>query len=240
MRAETPHAVPSTRSKLHVYTTEVTLKQLRIYVTAQDIQNTLRKGYSDSYEIDQLLHQLERVTTRPEPLGQSEHRTENSSLACCTSHLCCELLDEPQPREHAKLLDQSAIAARPTDQSELQVYEVEVDMGEIHQAPRTPEPSNATATFPTLRRPVRRPLATKSDEVIDEWFQTSQLTIRDACPSELLMNMKRLFYTYRTLHADSQLEIKPTDLYTHRVRLTPGTTPHNDTRKTRLSDRQRY
>ncbi|KAI0992935.1 hypothetical protein K3495_g15249, partial [Podosphaera aphanis] len=40
--------------------------------------------------------------------------------------------------------------------------------------------------------------------------------------------------------ANSQLEIAPTDLYTHRVRLSPGTKPHNDMRKIRLSDRQRF
>ncbi|KAI0997189.1 hypothetical protein K3495_g10996 [Podosphaera aphanis] len=99
---------------------------------------------------------------------------------------------------------------------------------------------NLTDTFPTNRRPKRRPLSTVSSEEIEKWFDSSQLTISTACPDRLLGKVKRLFYTYRDLHANSQLEIAPTDLYTHRFRLIHGTKPHNYMRKIRLFDRQRF
>ncbi|KAI1000816.1 hypothetical protein K3495_g7381 [Podosphaera aphanis] len=131
--------------------------------------------------------------------------------------------------------------ARTNHSTTLQVFDIEIDMSKTSDPTTSPPQNrNLTETFPKNQRPKRRPLSTAAEEEIDEWFKSSQLTIGPACPNQLLPKVKKLMYTYRDLHANSQLDIEPTDLYIHRVRLAPETKPHNDKRKIRLSDRQRY
>ncbi|KAI1003663.1 hypothetical protein K3495_g4545 [Podosphaera aphanis] len=139
-----------------------------------------------------------------------------------------------------KMISFAEVMKNPRPDTSLQSYHVEVDLETSEKIVAQLKNTNLTNTFPTKRRPRRRQLSSAPNDVIENWFENSQLTIGSAYPEHLLPKVKRLFYTYRDLHASSQLEVVPTDLYTHRVRLTPGTKPHNDMREIRLNDRQRY
>ncbi|KAI1005394.1 hypothetical protein K3495_g2823 [Podosphaera aphanis] len=126
-------------------------------------------------------------------------------------------IDDPQVCQMMSLLEFAENSFQNTDTC---AFNVEIDMSKTSDpSVTTIKRTNLTETFRTTRSP--KPIDT-------------------ACPNYLIQKVKRLFYTYRDLHASSQLEITPTDLHTHRVRLAQGTKPHNDMRKIRLSDKQRY
>ncbi|POS81830.1 hypothetical protein EPUL_006096, partial [Erysiphe pulchra] len=83
-------------------------------------------------------------------------------------------------------------------------------------------------SFPTLRRPVFRPLSSESKKVIETWFNTCLATIGDICSDEnSRFQVKRLLYTYRDLDAGTDVNLPATDLYVHKIHLKPGTKPWN-------------
>ena len=95
--------------------------------------------------------------------------------------------------------------------------------------------------FPTERRVERLPLSTDSQEIIDKWFETSQITLGPVIPdTESRNKVKRLLYTYRELNATELSQIPPTDLYEHKVRLAPGTKPWNVKSQKRWPPNQKF
>ncbi|KAI0991173.1 hypothetical protein K3495_g17014, partial [Podosphaera aphanis] len=112
--------------------------------------------------------------------------------------------DDPQVCQMISLLE---FAENPFQNTDTFAFNVEIDMSKTSDpSVTTIKRTNLTETFPTNRRPKRRPLSTVPCEEIEEWFSTSELTIGTACPNYLIQKVKRLFYTYRDLHASSQLE----------------------------------
>ncbi|POS81840.1 hypothetical protein EPUL_006710, partial [Erysiphe pulchra] len=79
--------------------------------------------------------------------------------------------------------------------------------------------------YPTTRRPHRRELSSESEDTVNLWFQNSKIEIGPMCPESLIPKVKRLLYTYRDLNAVEISDVTPTDIFTHRVRLVPGTKP---------------
>ncbi|KAI1000793.1 hypothetical protein K3495_g7404 [Podosphaera aphanis] len=83
-----------------------------------------------------------------------------------------------------------------------------------------------TPPFPTRRRPQVRQLSQQSFDVIEEWFGTSGIKIGPKVPDYSARgHLKRLLYTYRSIHAEKLEHMPPTDLYTHKIRLKSGTRP---------------
>jgi hypothetical protein len=102
---------------------------------------------------------------------------------------------------------------------------------------RTSEPRK----FPTERRIERLSLSTDPQEIIDEWFESSQITLGPVIPDTTSRSkVKRLLYTYRELNATELSQIPPTDLYEHKVRLTPGTKPWNVRHQKRWPPNQKF
>lgn len=106
-------------------------------------------------------------------------------------------------------------------------------------------PTNTSPTklhsFPTLRRPVLRPLSNESKQVIEAWFNTCMATIGDICSDEnSKFQVKRLLYTYRDLDAGSIVNLPATDLYVHKVHLKPGTKPWNRPKQKRWPKDQEW
>lgn len=89
--------------------------------------------------------------------------------------------------------------------------------------------------FPTLRRPVKLPLSTESNQVIDKWYDGCKITLGKLLPAPLVPHVKRLLYTYRELNATELEDIPATDLYKHEVFLRPGTIPWKDKRQRRYT-----
>ena len=87
----------------------------------------------------------------------------------------------------------------------------------------TPFQLHEGGKFPTTRRLELQSLSAAPDEVVDEWFSGSQITIGDAVDtSERIQLVKHLFYTWRDCFARTCTEIHPTDLVEHSIDLLPN------------------
>lgn len=97
------------------------------------------------------------------------------------------------------------------------------------------------AKFPTERRVERRRLEESYGvpvEEIEKWAESVGITIGPVCPSEYLIDVKRLLWTYRDLGIDSLKDLPSTDLLKARVRLKKDALPYAVKGHRRLSPRQ--
>lgn len=80
--------------------------------------------------------------------------------------------------------------------------------------------------FPTQRRPIQREMSTDSNDIVNEWFASSGITIGImADTNERIEKAKRLVYTWRDCFATSLKDIKATDLIEHSIELEPNAKP---------------
>jgi hypothetical protein len=95
-------------------------------------------------------------------------------------------------------------------------------------APKASKPMSLRSMhgFPTERRPQQRELATIDQATIDDWFETSGISIGTIADTEAKrQRAKRLLYTWKDCFAKSLKDIQPTDLICHSIDLTAGAVP---------------
>ena len=131
-----------------------------------------------------------------------------------------------EPRPHSRINSQTS-RSKHNPPTEVQAFSTQTSF------------SGVPTPFPTSRRPVRRPMSDAPAETIEEWFANSGVFIGPLLPQgEMRQKVKRLLYTYQDINATDLASLKTTDLYTHRVRLKPGTKPWFAKRKKRMDNNQ--
>lgn len=81
--------------------------------------------------------------------------------------------------------------------------------------------------FPTRRRPMKRELSDASEDVIEEWFWTTGITIGEAADSnDRQRRWMRVLYTWKECFARNLKEINATDLVEHAIELMPNAKPY--------------
>lgn len=80
--------------------------------------------------------------------------------------------------------------------------------------------------FPTKRRPELRELSQEKEEVVNEWFELSRITIGAKADTPARIDkIKRLLYTWKECFAESIRDIKATDIIEHSIDLESDARP---------------
>ena len=83
---------------------------------------------------------------------------------------------------------------------------------------------NKAQTFPTDRRPMKRPMTTENETVIHQWFKDSGISVGELDRGQR-NQVERLLYTWKDIFTDDMLKIKECDLVEHAIDIKPGAKP---------------